>query len=138
MFIDSSAFMAILLGEPDATELLLRLQEQRRKPITSPVVRYEVVISLARSRAGGREINPEDVELATALFDGLVEKLGCQEVMVTTKIGRLAVEASATYGKMAGHPAKLNMGDCLSYAAAKSNNVSLLYKGNDFSETDLA
>lgn len=138
MFIDSSAFMAILLDEPDATELLLRLQEQRRKPITSPVVRFEVVISLARSRAGGQSINTEDVELATALFDGLVEKLGCQEVMVTTKIGRLAVEASATYGKMAGHQAKLNMGDCLSYAAAKSNNVSLLYKGHDFSETDLA
>ncbi len=138
MFIDSSAFIAILLDEPGATELLFRLQEQRRKPITTPVVRYEVVVSLARSRADGQAINPEDVELATALFDGLVDKLGCQEVMVTPKVGRLAVEASSIYGKVAGHPAKLNMGDCLSYAAAKSNNVALLYVGNDFSETDLA
>ena len=138
MFIDSSAVMAILLDEPGATELLLRLQEQRRKPITSPLVRYEVVMSLARSRSGGQSINPEDVELATSLFDGLVEKLGCQEVMVTPKVGRLAVEASSIYGQMVGHPAKLNMGDCLSYATAKSNNVPLLYVGNNFAETDLA
>lgn len=138
MFIDSSAFMAILLDEPDATDLLLRLHENRRKPVTSPVVRYEVVVSLARSRAGGNPITQEDLDLATARFDDLLQLLGCSEIMVTTKIGRLAVEAAAIYGKVAGHPAKLNMGDCLSYAAAKSSNLPLLYKGNDFAETDLA
>ncbi len=138
MFVDSSAFMAILLDEPDATDLLVRLQENRRKPITSPVVRYEVVVSLARSRAEGRPITQEDLDLATERFDGLLQLLGCTEIMVTTKIGRLAAETAAIYGKVAGHPAKLNMGDCLSYAAAKSNNMPLLYKGNDFAETDLA
>lgn len=138
MFVDSSAFMAILLDEPDATDLLLRLHENRRKPVTSPVVRYEVVVSLARSRAGGNAITQEDLDLATARFDDLLQLLGCSEIMVTTKIGRLAVEAAAIYGKVAGHPAKLNMGDCLSYAAAKSSNLPLLYKGNDFAETDLA
>lgn len=138
MFVDSSAIMAILLDEPDATDLLLRLQENRQKPITSPVVRYEVVVSLARSRAEGRSITREDMDLATERFDALLQLLDCTEIMVTTKIGRLAAETAAIYGKVAGHPAKLNMGDCLSYAAAKSSGLPLLYKGNDFAETDLA
>lgn len=138
MFIDSSAFMAILLGEPEAPELISRLQGQRRKPITTPVVRFEVVVSLARSRAEGRSITAEDHELATERFDALLELLGCSEVLVTTKIGRLATEVASVYGKVAGHPAKLNMGDCLSYAGAKAAGMPLLYKGDDFAQTDLA
>ncbi|MDE2000710.1 MAG: type II toxin-antitoxin system VapC family toxin [Burkholderiales bacterium] len=138
MFIDSSAFMAILLDEPNAGDLLLRLADEGRKPITTPVVRYEVVVSLARSRAEGRAIGSEDLRLAEERFDALLKILECSEVMVTTKIGRLATEAAAVYGKVAGHPANLNMGDCLSYAAAKASGLRLLYKGEDFSETDLA
>lgn len=137
MFIDSSAFMAILLDEPDAMTLVARLQAQRRKPITTPVVRYEVVVSLARSRAQGRKITPDDLALATESFDALLEMLGCSEVMITTKIGRVAAETAGIYGKVAGHPADLNMGDCLSYAAAKTNGMPILYKGNDFLKTDM-
>jgi len=55
--------------------------------------------------------------------DSLLEELGA---------------AYAKYGKGSGHPACLNMGDCISYAMAKQAGVSLLYKGNDFSHTDLA
>jgi len=43
-----------------------------------------------------------------------------------------------TYGKLVGHPADLNMGDCFAYACAKVYGAQLLYKGRDFSETDLA
>jgi len=50
----------------------------------------------------------------------------------------LAQEAAWTYGKTVGHPAQLNFGDCYAYACAKAYRVGLLYKGNDFSETDLA
>ncbi|TGT30555.1 type II toxin-antitoxin system VapC family toxin, partial [Mesorhizobium sp. M4B.F.Ca.ET.169.01.1.1] len=51
---------------------------------------------------------------------------------------KLAIQAFADYGKGRGHPAQLNLADCLSYASAKSRGMSLLYKGNDFSHTDLA
>jgi ribonuclease VapC len=51
---------------------------------------------------------------------------------------RLSVEAFARYGRGRGHPAQLNLADCLSYACAKRHAMPLLYKGNDFSETDLA
>jgi len=48
------------------------------------------------------------------------------------------VRAYARYGKGTGHPAQLNFGDCFSYAAAKRVGAPLLYKGADFSHTDLA
>jgi ribonuclease VapC len=49
----------------------------------------------------------------------------------------LAVQAFADYGKGRGHLAQLNLADCLSYACAKAQGVPLLYKGNDFADTDL-
>lgn len=138
MFIDSSAFMAILLGEPEASDLLLRLKEDRRKPITSPIVRYEVVASLARSATNGGPITQANVDDATEEFDRLLKLLDCTEPMLTETTARLALTAQAQYGKLARHPADLNMGDALVYAGAKQNRRPLLYKGNDFSKTDLA
>jgi ribonuclease VapC len=49
----------------------------------------------------------------------------------------LAIKAFADYGKGSGHPAQLNLADCLSYACAKAQSIPLLYKGKDFSHTDL-
>lgn len=51
---------------------------------------------------------------------------------------RLAVEAFSRFGKGRGHPAQLNLSDCLTYACAKARGVPILYKGEDFSQTDLA
>jgi ribonuclease VapC len=66
----------------------------------------------------------------------LLKLLGCAEVILTTAVAQSALEAAARYGKVAGHPAALNMGDCFSYAMAKANNMPLLYKGDDFAQTD--
>lgn len=49
-----------------------------------------------------------------------------------------ALDAYQTYGRNSGHAAKLNMGDCFAYACTKTNNATLLYKGDDFAKTDLA
>ncbi len=48
-----------------------------------------------------------------------------------------ALDAARTYGRFVGHPAKLNFGDCFSYAAAKMLRSPLLFVGNDFSKTDI-
>jgi len=56
---------------------------------------------------------------------------------ITAADGHAAVEAFARYGK-GRHPARLNLADCLSYACAKQRDLPLLYKGDDFSRTDLA
>lgn len=49
----------------------------------------------------------------------------------------LARQAFAKYGHGSGHPAKLNFGDCISYALATEANETLLYKGDDFGQTDV-
>jgi ribonuclease VapC len=56
---------------------------------------------------------------------------------VTERHARLAREAYRDYGRGSGHAAKLNFGDCFSYALAKEADEPLLYKGNDFSHTDV-
>ncbi len=56
---------------------------------------------------------------------------------ITAAHAALALEAHARFGKGTGHPAQLNMGDCFSYALAKSLGLSLLFKGNDFIHTDI-
>lgn len=138
MFIDSSAFLAILLADPAAPDLLSRLQASRRKPLTTAATRPEVVMALAESRAQGRAITPEDVQLATDAYDELLKLLECSEVMVTTKISRLAVETAAIYGVGAGHPAQFTTADCMAYAGAKSSGMPLLHVSKNFAETDLA
>jgi ribonuclease VapC len=52
-------------------------------------------------------------------------------------VAHLALEAFDRYGKGTGHPARLNLGDCFIYAHAKAAGGALLYKGQDFSKTDI-
>ena len=60
------------------------------------------------------------------------------EVMpITVEIGRDAIETFERFGR-GNHPARLNMGDCFAYACARSLGVPLLFKGDDFSQTDIA
>jgi len=70
--------------------------------------------------------------------DRLHLHLGAESLDLTHPIGIAALEAARTYGRAAGHPAALNLGDCFAYACAKAAGVPLLYKGSDFAQTDLA
>jgi ribonuclease VapC len=56
---------------------------------------------------------------------------------IQPETAHVALEAFARYGKGRGHPARLNLGDCFIYAQAKIGGASLLYKGDDFSRTDI-
>lgn len=68
----------------------------------------------------------------------LIREAAIEIVPIEPDQARLAVEAFSRYGKGRGHPAQLNLANCLSYACAKIRGVPLLYKGRDFSHTDLA
>jgi ribonuclease VapC len=81
---------------------------------------------------------PEIVAAARDLVDDLVAELGAKEITISASIGDKAVDAAMTYGKAVGHPADLNFGDCFAYACAKACGVGLIYKGDDFAQTDLA
>ena len=141
IFADASALVAILKGEPEAAELTARLTEHVDAVWVSAVVRFEAEASLAMSRArtaGRGTADPEDFAVAAGLLDALLHEAGAQDLPISPAIARGALEAAATYGKLVGHPARLNMGDCFAYACTKSLGATLLYKGCDFARTDLA
>lgn len=130
LFIDASALVSILCKEPDAAELEARIDAAPRR-LTSAIALWEV------SRAVERLTENDSI-------DGLIEaerycaSLGITVVPIGTAEAREAVRAQARYGKGSRHLARLNMGDCFAYACAKANGAKLLYKGDDFTHTDLA
>ena len=67
----------------------------------------------------------------------LFEAAGVAVQPIQPETAHVALEAFARYGKGRGHPARLNLGDCFIYAQAKAGGASLLYKGDDFSKTDI-
>lgn len=141
MFLDASAVVAVLLDEPDAPGLLKAMEAARGKLRFSPVVRMEASLALVRAKVQARGKGPataEDFAQAGELVDGFFAAVEAAEMHITTGMGKEAIRALSVYGKVVGHPAKLNLGDALSYACARAFHVPLLYKGNDFSETDLA
>lgn len=72
-----------------------------------------------------------------AWLDRWVEYLAVDILPISAATARLAADAFERYGKGNGHPAQLNFGDCLSYAVAKESDAALLFKGADFSHTDI-
>ncbi|HST74724.1 MAG TPA: type II toxin-antitoxin system VapC family toxin [Acetobacteraceae bacterium] len=129
MFVDASAIIAILTGEPEADALADRLDEARA-PITSPVAVFEAALGLSRKRHAS-------VAEAVADVRELLAAAGIRVIPLTDREAETALDASARYGKGRGHPARLNMGDCFAYAMAKNHRVPLLFKGDDFSKTDI-
>jgi ribonuclease VapC len=129
MFLDASAIIAILTGEPEATAFAGRVESATR-PVTSPIAIYETVLGLARIG----NIPPSD---AQSLVDQFLAESGIAIVPITDDIGRGAVQAFDRFGK-GRHPASLNMGDCFAYACARALRTVLLFKGADFSRTDIA
>jgi ribonuclease VapC len=138
MFVDASAIVAVLSREPGWEDILVRIDANEEQRYISPLVRFETVQALARKRASSARPTAETITEATAIFDAFVARLRIDEVTVSTQIGGLALRTSGRFGKVVGHPAALNFGDCFAYACAKSLGVSLVYKGNDFALTDLA
>ncbi|MER8509564.1 type II toxin-antitoxin system VapC family toxin [Mesorhizobium sp. M0199] len=142
MFVDAPVIVAILNEEPGAEELEKRLAAATKPLYISPLVRFEAVQGLARASAEAIKKNakPTADMLAQArdTVDAFLIEIAGKEIMISGDIGDRAIEASMKYGKAVGHKADLNFGDCFAYACAKAHRLALLYKGNDFSQTDLA
>lgn len=125
MVIDSSALIAILEKEAEA-ELFLRLMYEADTLKISAVTYTEVSLVLY-SRFGS---------LGLAKLDELLAGLAVQFIAFDKTQAQLACIAWQKYGK-SRHSAKLNFGDCCSYALAKYLDLPLLFKGNDFIQTDI-
>lgn len=128
MFVDASAIVAILQEEEDATSLAFRLADARDR-ITSPLALWEATIALARE-------NRRPVDEADTAVSSFVAAYELAVVPITPAIGALATEASRRFGR-GRHRANLNLGDCFAYGCAKAHRVPLLFKGEDFSQTDI-
>ncbi len=139
MFIDASAIFAILNREAGYEDLARRINDVADQLYTSPLSRFEASVSLARQRSGkDKKPSPELVQECAALVSAFMEEVKAKDIHITSSIGDGAIRAASEYGKAVGHSADLNFGDCFTYACAKEYSLKLIYKGNDFSETDLA
>ena len=106
--------------------------------LISPLVRFEAVAALARSRSGAIRPTPKQFEAAEGIIEAFCDSIDASEVSITPEIGQGALVAARTYGKFVGHAADLNFGDCYAYACASVHEARLVYKGDDFAKTDLA
>jgi ribonuclease VapC len=128
-FVDASAIVAILTREPDADALANTLDEAQ-KPITSPVAIFEATLGICRKRHVSVEEAVEDIR-------EFLDLARIELIPITRREAETALVAFSRYGKGRGHPAQLNLGDCFAYAMAKNHRASLLFKGNDFNQTDI-
>jgi ribonuclease VapC len=120
--IDTSAIMAIILGEPTAEDCIAAIEAADGIVMSAGTVAETLIV--ADRRAVGEE--------AARLIDGL----GLDIAAVTPASARRIAEAYGRWGKGI-HPAGLNFGDCFAYEAAREHGCPLLYVGDDFTRTDI-
>ena len=125
MVIDTSAILALLSLEPEAARLASAIEADATRLLSAAtLLEVAIVIESRFGSAGGREL------------DYLVVRAAIQAEPVTVEHAELARDAWRRFGK-GRHPANLNYGDCFSYALARASGEPLLYKGNDFAQTDI-
>jgi len=123
---DTSALIAILRDESDA-EVYADALARADEPLISAGTYLETAIVVDANR---------DPVLSGRLAD-LMAAAGIAIEPVTMRHAEIARQAYRDFGKGGGHPAKLNFGDCFAYALARDTGQALLFKGEDFSLTDV-
>ena len=126
MIIDSSAIVAIMLSENDAAQHLAALAAAEHPRMSAATyVETGIVADSSRNAADGRRL------------DTLLREARVTIEPVTEAQALIARQAYRDFGRGSGHPAGLNLGDCFAYALAKDLGEPLLYKGADFTHTDI-
>ncbi len=123
--VDTSALIAILLAEQEAEVFKHRLAAEPAR--VSAVSLQEASMVLAE-RLGDATAWQE--------LDELIQAIPLEVIAHDQQLAEIARDAFLRFGK-GRHPARLNCGDCASYALAKSLNIPLLFKGTDFAQTDI-
>ena len=127
MIIDASAIIAILRDEPDAASYARAIADATSRHLSAVnFVEAAVVIDVSRD------------PIASRRFDDFIKAANIAIEPVTERQAQTARAAYRDFGKGSGHPAKLNFGDCFAYALTRELGQTLLFKGEDFSHTDVA
>ena len=125
MVIDTSALLALVFNEPEADDIEVALDEDPvRLMSVASCLESAIVVEARLGPAGGREL------------DLLVHKAAIELVAVTTEQMEVARAAWRRFGR-GRHRAGLNFGDCFAYALARTSGEPLLFKGDDFANTDV-
>ena len=123
--IDTSALLAILLGEPERGKLLQLLSESETRLLSAAnALETAMVVESRRGEAAGREL------------DLFLHRTKIEIVAVDEEQFSITRFAWRKFGR-GRHPAALNFGDCFAYALTKTSSEPLLAKGDDFRRTDL-
>jgi len=126
MIIDTSAVLAVLFAEDDAARY------------ASAVAGADVrLMSAANYLEAAIVIDNQIGPMAGRQFDALISRAEIRVEAVTREQADIARQAYLDYGK-GNHPARLNFGDCFAYALSKHSGEPLLFKGEDFSQTDIS
>jgi len=126
MVLDTSALLAVLLGEPEREEFVGRITQAPRRLVSAgTLLETSIVLEARLGELAGREL------------DLLLHRAGVQTVAVDDAQVQVARAAWRRYGK-GRSPAGLNYGDLFAYALACTSGEGLLFKGEDFTQTDVA
>lgn len=126
MIIDTSVIIAMFRREPEAAAFAMLIDRAPVARISAGTyVELAVVIDRARDA------------VASSALDPFLDESGIRVEPLTATQARIARTAYQRFGRGSGHPARLNMGDCFSYALARELGEALLFKGEDFTLTDI-
>jgi ribonuclease VapC len=126
VIVDTSGLLAILRDEREAPACALAIEQAAvRRMSAANFLEAAIIIDLSRSPIASRQ------------FDDLLNAAGMTIEPVTEEQARLGRAAYRDFGKGSGHPAQLNFGDCFAYALARATGEPLLFKGRDFTHTDV-
>jgi len=126
MVLDTSALLAILLGEEESLRMVRAIAAAEERVVGTPTLVEASAVIQARKGPGG--------EVA---LDALLRRLRVEVVPLDETGATLARLAYGRFGKGIGDPAVLNYGDCLAYGVAMALRQPLLFKGDDFPATDV-
>jgi ribonuclease VapC len=124
--LDSSAILAILFAEPGSELIVAKLRAARMLAIGAPTLFEAQLVAARRHDLRG-----------VSLVSQFVERWRIGVVSFDSRHGRAATDAYVRFGK-GRHPARLNYGDCMTYAIARVADLPLLFVGDDFAKTDIA
>jgi ribonuclease VapC len=125
MVLDTSALLALLLDEPAAEEFRIAVEEDTTRLVSAAtLLETALIIETRKGEAGGREL------------DALIQKADVVVVPVDAEHASEARRAYRRFGK-GQHAARLNFADLFSYALARVSGEPLLFKGEDFTKTDI-
>jgi ribonuclease VapC len=125
VIVDTSALLAIVLDEPDAARFARAIASDRQPRIPS-VTWFEASMRMEAAADA----------VALSRFDDFPGDFGIEIIPFTAHHAELARQGRRLYGRP-HHPPGLNFGDCLVYGMAKAEREPLLFKGNDFTQTDI-